>query len=80
MAALLSFLTELRIRSGILQLSFSNGDIVTADKGFKISELLEPIGVGLNIPPFVGSRDQCEPSQVITTQETASERIYVERL
>lgn len=70
---------EITVRSGILKLPFSDGDIVMADKGFTISDLLEPIGVGLNIPPFVGSRSQQEPSEVIATQEIASERIHVER-
>ena len=37
------------------------------------------MGVGLNIPPFVGSRSQQNPSKVIATQEIASERIHVER-
>ena len=50
-----------------------------ADKGFTISDLLEPLKVRLNIPPFVSSRNQQEPSEVIATQEIASERIHVER-
>ena len=40
---------ELTVRFGILKLPFSDGDIVMADKQFKISDLLEPIGVALNI-------------------------------
>ena len=70
---------EITIRSGLLKLPFTAGDVIMADKGFTISDLLEPIGVGLNIPPFVGSRSQHNPSEVITTQEIASERIHVER-
>lgn len=70
---------EITIRSGLLKLPFSAGDNIIADKGFTISDLLEPIGVGLNIPPFVGSRSQHNPSEVIETQEIASERIHVER-
>lgn len=70
---------EITIRSGFLKLPFSKGDMVMADKGFTISDLLEPLGVGLNIPPFVGSRSQQNPSEVIETQEIASERIHVER-
>ena len=50
-----------------------------ADKGSTIADILEPLKVGLNIPPFVGSRSQQEPSEVIATQEIASERIHVER-
>jgi len=60
-------------------LPFDQGDVVITDKGFTISDLLEPIGVGLNIPPFLGLRSQQTPSEAIATQEMASERIYVER-
>ena len=70
---------ELTVRSGLLNLPFCHGDVVMADKGFTICDLLEPIGVGLNIPPFLGSRSQQTPSEVIATQEIASERIHVER-
>ncbi|PFX25908.1 uncharacterized protein LOC111329738 [Stylophora pistillata] len=70
---------ELTVRSGFLKLPFAFGDIVMADKGFTISDLLEPMGIGLNIPSFVGSRSQQNPSEVIATQEIASERIHVER-
>ena len=49
-----------------------------ADKGFTTSHLLEPIGVGLNIPPFLGLQSQQAPSEVIATQEIASEWIHVE--
>lgn len=70
---------ELTIRSGLLKLPFCPGDIVMADKGFTIADILEPLKVGLNIPPFVGSRSQQEPSELIATQEIASERIHVER-
>ena len=73
------FQIELTVRSGLLSLPFSRGDVVMADKGFTISDLLEPIGVGLNIPPFLGLRSQQTPSEVIATQEIASERIHVER-
>ena len=52
---------------------------MTADKWFTISGLLEPMGIGLNIQPFLGLRSQQTPSEVIATQEIASERIHVER-
>ena len=38
---------EITVRSGFLKLPFAVGDIVMADKGFTISDLLEPMGVGL---------------------------------
>jgi len=53
------------------------GDMVLADKGFLISDLL-PAGVTLNIPPFLSSvqftREQC-----ILTHNIARARIHVER-
>ena len=52
---------ELTISSGFLNLPFSHGDVVMADQGFTISDLLEPIGVGLNIPPFL--KESKEPAQ-----------------
>ena len=44
---------EIVERSGFLKLEFDNGDTVMADKGFTIEDLL-PLGVTLNIPPFLG--------------------------
>ena len=56
-----------------------NGDEVMADHGFTIHELLAPLGVGLNIPPFLGSRLQMDGSEVVETQQIASLRIHIER-
>ena len=70
---------EITVRSGLLKLPFSAGDVFMADKGLNITDLLEPMSVRLNIPPFVGCRSQQNRSEVIATQEIASERIHVER-
>ena len=69
---------EMVERSGFLNLPFSNGDSVMADKGFTIEDIL-PLGVSLNIPPFLGMSDQMSAEDVIATQEIASlktERSY----
>ena len=62
---------------------FYLGDVVIADKEFTISDVLEPNGVGLNIPPFLGFRSQqttSEVTEVIATQEIIRhQRIHVER-
>ena len=71
---------ELTVRSGILKLPFEQGDSLMADKGFDIQELLDPIGVRLNIPPFLGRQDQMPADDVTSTQSIAAERIHVERL
>ena len=42
-----------------------------ADKGFTIDDVL-PLGVTLNIPPFLGMADQMTAEDVVKTQEIAS--------
>ncbi|XP_077557427.1 uncharacterized protein LOC144172661 [Haemaphysalis longicornis] len=69
---------ECVIQSGFLDLSFDEGDVVMADKGFKIADLLEEKGVSLNIPPFLQNGKLSE-QEVRETQEIASLRIHVER-
>jgi hypothetical protein len=63
--------------SGLLQ-HVEPGDNIMADRGFDICDLLPP-GVGLNIPPFKGSRDQLTAAEVRETVHIASVRIHVER-
>ena len=65
-------------RSGILDLPFDDKDCVMADEGFSISDLL-PLGVVLNIPPFLGQAGQMSAEQVVQTQQIAGLRIHVER-
>ena len=69
---------EIVLRSGILSQSFDDGDSVMADKGFQIQDIL-PLGVDLNIPPFLGSDAQMSAEDVVRTQQIASLRIHVER-
>jgi len=61
---------------GILSL-LEPGDLILADKGFLISDIL-PEGVFLNIHPFLTS-PQFTPSEVEKTKSIARARIYVER-
>ena len=49
-----------------------------ADKGFEIQDIL-PLGVSLNIPPFLGGNSQMSAEDVVRTQQIASVRIHVER-
>ncbi|VDO16195.1 unnamed protein product [Brugia timori] len=53
------------------------GDLILADKGFLISELL-PTGVSLNIPPFK-VREQFTIAEILETNRIARARIHVER-
>ena len=59
---------EIVERSGIPDLPFNEGDSVMADKGFTVSDIL-PLGVSLNIPPFLGTSTQMPPEDVVRTQE-----------
>ncbi|CAM4514876.1 unnamed protein product [Leuciscus chuanchicus] len=63
-------------KSGILDV-FKSGDVVLADKGFLIRDLL-PEGVSLNIPPFL-HHGKLTKSEVKLTKDIARTRIHVER-
>ena len=69
---------ETVIRSGFLSQIFENGDTVMADKGFQIADIF-PLGVKLNIPPFLGANSQMSAEDVVRTQQIAGLRIHVER-
>ena len=69
---------EIVTRSGFLDQQFNEGDSVMADKGFTIQDLL-PLGVSLNIPPFLGTDVQMSQEDIIKTQQIASVRIHIER-
>ena len=69
---------EIVIRSGFLSQKFENGDTVMADKGFQIADIL-PLGVKLNIPPFLGANTQMSAEDVVRTQQIAGLRIHIER-
>ena len=49
-----------------------------ADRGFTVEDLL-PLGVSLNIPPFLGNKGQMSPEEVVETHSIASLHIHVER-
>ena len=66
------------LRSALLAQAFDAGDSVMADKGFQIQDIL-PLGVILNIPPFLGGNSQMTAEDVVRTQQIASVRIHVER-
>ena len=55
------------------------GDVVMADKGFDIQHLLAPKKAILNIPPFMGGKEQLTLEEEADTRRIASVRIHVER-
>lgn len=64
--------------SGLLD-KLEVGDEVMADKGFDIQDLLAPLGIRLNIPPFLSSNSQFSCEDVLKTKKIAKLRIHVER-
>jgi len=64
------------LKSGILE-QLIPGDVVMADKGFLIGDILPP-EVSLNIPPFLDT-PQFTPQQIIQTESIAKARIHIER-
>ena len=63
--------------SGLLD-KLETGDELMADKGFLIQDLLTPIGVRLNIPPFLDSRAQMSTDDVLLTKKIGRLRVHVE--
>ena len=70
---------ELTGRSGILEKDWDKGDVLMADRGFEIQDDLAPLGVKLNIPPFLRGKGQFNESELVETRRIASFRIHVER-
>ena len=48
-----------------------------ADQGFDIQDDLTPIGVKVNIPPFMKGRHQLEAVELVETRRIASLHIHV---
>ncbi|ESO85262.1 hypothetical protein LOTGIDRAFT_96841, partial [Lottia gigantea] len=69
---------EITIRSGLAEL-LNPGDLVIADRGFLIRDILNPRKVELNIPPFLSGRDRLTPQEEILTKRIAWVGIHVER-
>ena len=49
------------------------------DKGFLIQDRLAPLGVQLNVPPLLPSKEQMPVNEVEVTKKIAQLRIHVER-
>ena len=61
------------------KLTYMPGTSVMADRGFTIRDSLHTLGVDLNLPPFMGGRDQLSAADVQEGRAIASLRIHVER-
>ena len=67
---------EIVRRSGFLDLPFDDKYSVMANKGFTIKDLL-PLGILLNLPPFLGGSSQMPAEDVVKTQEITCLRIHI---
>ena len=67
---------ELMLESGLVRL-LERGDRIMADRGFDVEDVLQPLGVQLNIPPFMRGRDQLDEKDMVETRRIASLRIHV---
>ena len=56
------------------------GDVVLADRGFDIDELLGSIGCTLKIPAFTKGKPQLSPQEVCKSRSLSNVRIHVERV
>ena len=50
-----------------------------ADRGFTVKDMLKPLNIELNLPPFMEGRQQLRASEVQEGRRIASLRIHVER-
>ena len=49
-----------------------------ADKGFDIQDILSPLGVKLNISPFLSAGKQMSSVDVVNTRKIARLRVHIE--
>ena len=70
---------EIFKRSKIVNL-LQPGDVVLADRGFTVHDLVEAKQAHLNIPPFLNGRDRLTAQEEMLTKKIAKQRIYVEHV
>ena len=69
---------ELTQKSGLIE-KLQHGDVIMADRGFNIQEMLACKGVKVNVPPFMNESGQFNERELLETRRIASLRIHVER-
>jgi hypothetical protein len=69
---------EIVKKSGFLDYIDKN-DLILADRGFTIEDLLDPLGARLNIPPFLRGKKCFSLNETQTGKVIARARIHIER-
>ena len=69
---------ELTQKSGLIE-KLQYDDVIMADRGFNIQEMLACKGLKVNVPPFINECGQLNESELLETRMIASLRIHVER-
>ena len=64
--------------SGILK-HIDPGDIILADRGFTVQDLVNPLQAHVNIPAFLKGRTSLSAAEELSTRKIAKARIHVER-
>ena len=68
-----------RISGFLTKLEDKPGISIMADRGFTVKDMLETLGIDLNIPPFLDGRQQLPYEEIEAGRKIASLRIHVER-
>ncbi|KAK6175897.1 hypothetical protein SNE40_014273 [Patella caerulea] len=69
---------DIVLKSGFLD-HLVPGDVIMADRGFNIRDVLNSRKVDLIIPPFLAGREKLTPQEEALTKDIAKHRIHVER-
>ena len=56
------------------------GDVILADRGFTVQELLNPLQANVKIPSFLKGRSSLSTAEELSTRKITKARIHVERL